>query len=293
MLFGPQIGNNYYVIMEDFSAFCKRTSLHGLQYLGDAGTHPLKKIFWFAVIIISIISAAILIYFNTVVFRKSTVLVSVETMTAPLSEIYFPSVTVCNINQARKSFFEELGISENATMIRKIHSQYFGDDKVNDHKILPIDLLKKLNASLMANDDAYQRDGYDRKKSMYWAMHQNCGDMFILSKWNGTVHNSSLDVDYDFGTDYGICCWFTPQLNLTEIINQYKDKRKSEHKRYERHPENAKTSRMGQMDIHGHWFRNIRKGATSGKHNGYKLLFDIESFDYNDYDEGSEGIKVI
>ena len=279
--------------MEDFSAFCKRTSLHGLQYLGDAGTHPLKKLFWFAVIIISIISAAILIYFNTVVFRKSTVLVSVETMTAPLSEIYFPSVTVCNINQARKSFFEELGISENATMIRKIHSQYFLDDgKVNDNANLPMDLLRKLNATLMTKDDEYQGNGYERKKSMYWAMHQNCGDMFILSKWNGTVHNSSLDVDYDFGTDYGICCWFTPQLNLTEIIGEFNDDRKRNHKNNDHSSKTKKTTRMGQMDIHGHWFRNIRKGATSGKHNGYKLLFDIESFDYNDYDEGSEGIKV-
>ena len=276
--------------MEDFSAFCKRTSLHGLQYLGDAGTHPLKKVFWFAVIIISIISAAILIYFNTVVFRKSTVLVSVETMTAPLSEIYFPSVTVCNINQARKSFFEELGISENATMIRKIHSQYFGDDKLNDHTNLPVDLIRKLNATLMTSDGENEGTGYDRRKSMYWVMHQNCGDMFILSKWNGTIHNSSLDIDYDFGTDYGICCWFTPQLNLTEIIKKYKDDKKQNYKNWS---DDINSNRMGQMDIHGHWFRNIRKGATSGKHNGYKLLFDIESFDYNDYDEGSEGIKVL
>ena len=147
--------------MEDFSAFCKRTSLHGLQYLGDAGTHPLKKVFWFVVIILSIISAAILIYYNTVVFRKSTVLVSVETMTAPLSEIYFPSVTVCNINQARKSFFEELGISENATIIRKIHSQYLGDEN-NVNAKLPFDLMKKLSATLKTNDDENRGSGYDQ-----------------------------------------------------------------------------------------------------------------------------------
>ena len=115
-----------YCAMEHFSAFCTRTSLHGLQYLGDAKTPVMKKVFWFSVILSSVISAAVLIYYNTVVFRKSTVLVSVETMTAPLSDIYFPSVTVCNINQARKSFFDELGISENATMIRQIHSQYLG-----------------------------------------------------------------------------------------------------------------------------------------------------------------------
>ena len=27
----------------------------------------------------------------------------------------------------------------------------------------------------------------------------------------------SLAIERDFGTDYGICCWYTPQINFTEI----------------------------------------------------------------------------
>ena len=50
--------------------------------------------------------------------------------------------------------------------------------------------------------------------------------------------------------------------------------------------------RMGQMDIDGHWFANIPKGATTGKHNGFTMLVDIEAFDYNYSDEGAEGLKV-
>ena len=40
--------------------------------------------------------------------------------------------------------------------------------------------------------------------------------MFLLSKWNQTktFHHA---IDREFGTDYGICCWYTPQLNYTEI----------------------------------------------------------------------------
>ena len=34
------------------------------------------------------------------------------------------------------------------------------------------------------------------------------------------------------------------------------------------------------------------QGAKTGKDNGYTMLFDIESFDYSYYDEGSEGLKV-
>ena len=34
------------------------------------------------------------------------------------------------------------------------------------------------------------------------------------------------------------------------------------------------------------------QGAKTGKDNGFSVLFDIESFDYGYYDEGSEGLKV-
>ena len=40
--------------------------------------------------------------------------------------------------------------------------------------------------------------------------------MFLLSKWNQTKTYEHA-IDREFGTDYGICCWYTPQLNYTEI----------------------------------------------------------------------------
>ena len=45
---------------------------------------------------------------------------------------------------------------------------------------------------------------------------QNCEDMFVLSKWNQSK-TYSFEIKRDFGTDYGICCWYTPQLNFTEV----------------------------------------------------------------------------
>ena len=36
----------------------------------------------------------------------------------------------------------------------------------------------------------------------------------------------------------------------------------------------------------------MEKGAKTGKDNGFSVLFDIESYDYGYYDEGSEGLKV-
>ncbi len=58
-------------------------------------------------------------------------------------------------------------------------------------------------------------------------------------QWNGST-TYEFEIERDFGTDYGICCWYTPQLNFTEIMNHMK-----EHNHSEPH--------------WGEWFMNISK----------------------------------
>ena len=54
------------------------------------------------------------------------------------------------------------------------------------------------------------------KSSLSWLAHQSCDDMFLMSKWNQSKY-FDYAIERDYGTDYGICCWYTPQLNYTEI----------------------------------------------------------------------------
>ena len=108
-----------------------------------------------------------------------------DTMTVPLSEVFFPSVVVCNINQVRKSFFEELGIYDNETFIRQIYYDYIEgkshhhekDDSKNAderkialHEKILKEYLEKINETTEA------------EQSINWVTHQKCKDMFILSK---------------------------------------------------------------------------------------------------------------
>ena len=58
-----------------------------------------KHIFWSGIVCIAMGWAATFLYSNTIDFMNSTVVITVDTMTAPLSEVFFPSVVVCNINQ--------------------------------------------------------------------------------------------------------------------------------------------------------------------------------------------------
>ena len=57
------------------------------------------------------------------IFNNSTVQTTLDN-TVPLSEVFFPSVVVCNINQIRKSFFEELGFYENETLVRIMYEDF-------------------------------------------------------------------------------------------------------------------------------------------------------------------------
>lgn len=117
-------------------------------------------------------------------------------MTVPLSEVFFPSVVVCNINQVRKSFFEELGIYDNETFIRQIYYDYIEgkssntlhSDSDSDHSrhgqdekqiALHEKILKEYLAKVNEGSEAEQTI-----ESINWVTHQKCKDMFILSKVN-------------------------------------------------------------------------------------------------------------
>ena len=53
------------------------------------------------------------------------VVTTFETTTAPLSEVLFPTVVFCNINQIRSSIFERLGIATNSTITSLLFEEFY------------------------------------------------------------------------------------------------------------------------------------------------------------------------
>ena len=70
-----------------------------------------------------------------------------------------------------------------------------------------------------------------------------------------------------------MCCIFVPQLNLTEILAHQLQ------------------NNLEEPDW-GYWFENLPKGAKPGQDNGYKIVFDIQSFEYSENYKITEGLKI-
>lgn len=51
------------------------------------------------IVLTSIGVASVFVYKATEDFYEATVVTTIHSTTVPLSEVYFPAVTVCNINQ--------------------------------------------------------------------------------------------------------------------------------------------------------------------------------------------------
>ena len=86
--------------------------------------------FWSIVVFTSVVSGGVFILDNTQEFLKSTVQTTLDSV-VPLSQVLFPSVVVCNVNQVRKSLFNELGFHDNETLMRIMYEDFIRGTKDN------------------------------------------------------------------------------------------------------------------------------------------------------------------
>ena len=95
-----------------FKEFCDQTSLHGWAYLKMEEKWKvltfLKRLLWALVIIGCAIGCGIFVIKRIIEYIDSDVVIMIESRSESLSEIYFPSVVICNINPLRKSFMYEV-----------------------------------------------------------------------------------------------------------------------------------------------------------------------------------------
>ena len=82
-----------------FDEFCEETTLNGWYYLAKQSIGRIGRTYWSMVIIASLVIAGFFIYGATVEFFESSVIITVDSVTASLNKTLFPSLVVCNQNQ--------------------------------------------------------------------------------------------------------------------------------------------------------------------------------------------------
>ena len=139
-----------------FKTYCEETSLHGWQYL-VASIHAFWRIHWGFVVFVSICVAIFFAVTAAIEFHGSSVITTIDSLNVPLSEVYFPAITLCNINQVRRSFFASIGIDGNFTMTNVIFEQLY---QGTDHE--PTEEEYEMLLQVFTNE-AYLRRKYENQ----------------------------------------------------------------------------------------------------------------------------------
>ena len=118
--------------MGQFKSFTALTSLHGYQYLNNPDQSKWNCIYWSVCILFSIIGAIFVIFESFAELENELPVTFQDPKLHTLESIYFPGLTVCNVNRVRRSYFEELGIYENETAVNHVNAYYMGEQVEKD-----------------------------------------------------------------------------------------------------------------------------------------------------------------
>ncbi|XP_069704368.1 pickpocket protein 28-like isoform X2 [Periplaneta americana] len=177
-----------------FHEFCEKTTLHGLKFVGDRKLHLLERLFWTLAFILATLTAS---YFIIVVYNKwdeTPVIVSIGARATQMSDIPFPAVTICTMNEARKT--EANKIKESTNKGEDIFKKMLQDACNNTEKEMPIKEWDNKSA-----------ESGDMILKFMVTVRQSCSDMVILCIYAGETYNCS-DIFNPSLTDEGICCSF-------------------------------------------------------------------------------------
>ena len=234
--------------------YSQQTSLHGWHYISSE-RQIFDKCIWMLPIIGSVLLALTLGMKNFTEYLDNKTRTSLQTTTAPLRELSFPTIHICNANQVTHTFIQEI-VSDTHYSAKTDFFYYefiFGSRK---NRTLQQEVwMDEITGNLT------EKFNWTDTKQIRKFSSQPCKDMLIRTSKGGKgvgYYNA-----YQSTNDAGICCALIPHL----IFEKSKELNGSDYKQ--------KSS-------------ILRHGET----HGLKLLLDVESFDYAYRKTGSTGFKI-
>ncbi|XP_062529150.1 pickpocket protein 28 [Bombyx mori] len=174
----------------DIRQYLQCSTLHGLRYIAEKKLTWFERFFWLAAFSSSLICAGFFILNVYSKWRMSPMIVSINPENMPLHGLPFPAITICNVNQAKKSIAEGY--------------QKYGNSI--DKKLLQSVCTTRGDIELFEDDIAGSAD-WDYTRSFLINVTQPCQEMLALCNWDSEKMNCQ-DLFNAQLTDEGLCCTF-------------------------------------------------------------------------------------
>lgn len=93
----PKLRELWIALKETFVEFAASTSIHGVQYIIDPHGTKTSKICWAIIVLGMFITSNVLVDVFWERYKTNPTRVNVDTNHAPMAELNFPAITICNI----------------------------------------------------------------------------------------------------------------------------------------------------------------------------------------------------
>ncbi|XP_018329645.1 pickpocket protein 28-like [Agrilus planipennis] len=91
-----------------WQSYCKKTSLHGLKYIGDHKLIIAERAFWTIAFASAVIFASYFVYQIYYRYDLNPIITSINPIPVSTNDIPFPAIKICNMNQAKRSVVEKI-----------------------------------------------------------------------------------------------------------------------------------------------------------------------------------------
>ena len=195
-----------------FATYCKETSLHGWKYVAPVSnsTGRIEKFCWLTLLIFALMTAGIFVFRASQDFASHTTTTNMDSLSTSFDNLYFPAITVCNMNFMQRSVLEKYDIQNDTLidvfdrMINTGSAANFTDEEIRMFE----EIQRTTNGS-----DKLRMEGHPR-----------CHHMFLQYFWKNQeirVHNSEFVMHYRQTTDESVCCQIFPGILPWENNNVF------------------------------------------------------------------------